>query len=358
VTVNKQNYKSLFIGGLGGSGKTVIIFGLLKILNELGYKVAYFKPIALGKMRESGFIYDPDVITMINFLDINLDVETVSPITYCLCGKYQPSYDVTDNIINHITKYYEKIATNNDIVLIEGCETPIGAGVNQYEVAKILKSKFIYIHKMDSSSDFPEYVYAHEDIGIVLNFLPSSDLYNVINFLKDNNISGIYGVIPKCKELLPKIGEVLDSINGKLIYETDYNVMNKTIDSMLIIDTSGCLCYFYSLTGGKSFTCLYNKKYLANILNNYKLDLIIGIGEKGQRFVDVINMNKDIEKRVIESRIPVVYCNLSFLVAMNEIGKIVNSISWEFLKRREKFIYELIKKHLYLNEIYHDLGLI
>ena len=71
--------KSLYIMGTPGSGKTVVALGLAQKLQQEGYTVGYFKPVASGrKVPGSG---DMDSVLMKKVLNLKAPLDIIAPVS-------------------------------------------------------------------------------------------------------------------------------------------------------------------------------------------------------------------------------------------------------------------------------------
>jgi dethiobiotin synthetase len=142
LELNLPKANGLFITGTDtGVGKTLVAGGIAKILNQAGYTVGVFKPIATGcKHHHEGLVNaDAEFLRYWSNCDFELSVINpvgfVTPASPVVCEEFERRYvDFTA-----IQTAYESICQASDFVIVEGIggiRVPISGDVDVLELAK------------------------------------------------------------------------------------------------------------------------------------------------------------------------------------------------------------------------------
>jgi len=142
LELNLPQANGLFITGTDtGVGKTLVAGGIAKILNQAGYTVGVFKPVATGrKHRHEGLISsDAEFLRYWSGCDFELSVVNpvgfVTPAAPVICQEFERRY--VD--FAAIKTAYESICKMSDFVIVEGIggiRVPISGDVDVLELAK------------------------------------------------------------------------------------------------------------------------------------------------------------------------------------------------------------------------------
>jgi len=113
---------NIFVSSLQAkSGKTLISAGLAAVMQALGYRSAYYKPIQSGSEERHGFLVSPDVAF----------VKTVDPYIDCTCSyifKTLAAPAIASELENIkiepkvILKEYKKLCSSSDCTIVEGLD--------------------------------------------------------------------------------------------------------------------------------------------------------------------------------------------------------------------------------------------
>jgi len=142
LELNLPQANGFFITGTDtGVGKTLVAGGIAKILNQAGYSVGVFKPVATGcKHHHEGLISsDAEFLRYWSGCDFELSVINpagfVTPAVPVICQEFERRY--VD--FAAIQTAYESICKMSDFVIVEGIggiRVPISGDVDVLELAK------------------------------------------------------------------------------------------------------------------------------------------------------------------------------------------------------------------------------
>jgi len=133
------------------SGKTAFSLGLGLCLKEIGIKVGYFKPIAVGTQSSPNKYIDSDIILMKEVLNIDKSYDEISPPigykigTFAFVKKYQEDRDF---FRRRILEAYNKIKDEYDFIIIEGrhrIQSLFTYRMDSVTLSKLLDSKILLI---------------------------------------------------------------------------------------------------------------------------------------------------------------------------------------------------------------------
>ncbi|HIJ71426.1 MAG TPA: dethiobiotin synthase [Planctomycetes bacterium] len=142
LEMNLPPANGLFITGTDtGVGKTLVAGGIAKILNQAGFTVGVFKPVATGcKHHYEGLVStDAEFLRYCSNCDFELSVINpagfVTPAAPVVCQEFERRY--VD--FAAIQTAYEQICEASDFVIVEGIggvRVPISGDVDVLELAK------------------------------------------------------------------------------------------------------------------------------------------------------------------------------------------------------------------------------
>lgn len=224
--------KNLYITGSAGSSKTAMAVGLGQKLQQLGYKVSYFKPI--GAVTATGGSIDEDAILMKQVLKIDKPVETIVP---CATSPfYLTRFHQSTELDAKISNAYQEIAKDADIVLIDGAIFPHAMASMNFDVttlaikfdAAILQMvKIKNDYSLDQAMFFNRY-FDCQGINVVGNVfynIPRQILAKIDGVYKailDENGFRTLGIVPQRRELnAPTVEQLYEVLGGELLTGVD-----------------------------------------------------------------------------------------------------------------------------------------
>jgi hypothetical protein len=218
------------------SGKTILIYGLIKILTDEGYKIGYFKPVsmAINKIGPNRWV-DDDILSMKEALDLPDKYETLSPIV--IRRRFLELYERTSELRDRIVEAYDTISRDKDIVFIESYRTPYSLysiGLSGFELAKLLGCKALFIIKNGEDYQIDEVKYCKdimddmgiESIGAILNQVPYHIMERVKEFIKDFMEEmglEVLGLVPERDEFIaPTLLDISTALDADVLEGEDY----------------------------------------------------------------------------------------------------------------------------------------
>ena len=236
----------LYISGSGVSGKTILIYGLLNIFSEHGYRVSYFKPIsrALDKIGPGKWV-DDDVIAIRELFMPEYPYETISPIV--IKDRFIEYLDEAEELHKLILDAYDKVSSEADIVIIEGYEAPKSLAsikLSGYDICKLLDAKMLIIVKNGYDRDIDEAVVLSEEavreginaLGVIINSVPIHLWERVNTFVReflDAKGIKVYGFIPDREEFMaPTLLDIAAALDAEILCCDDQ--LEKFVGDVLI----------------------------------------------------------------------------------------------------------------------------
>lgn len=238
--------KSIFIGGVAGSGKTAIALGLALKLREQGIRVGYFKPIgsAKGPHRQG----DEDVLLFRQALSLPHDASVLSPIRsgpYHLSGGQKRDLNAARE---KIKSAWEAAAEGVDVLLIDGFLSPYTAaslGLDAVSLAKMLNAAMLYVIRIEDDYSLDKAVFYN-------NYFQNQGLHvlgNIFNNIERtllDKTKGVYvpilqeqghsvlGIIPRKAEIAsPTVLEFYDALGGELLTDEDIG-MDRIVEEVVV----------------------------------------------------------------------------------------------------------------------------
>jgi len=142
LELNLPQANGLFITGTDtGVGKTLVAGGIAKILNQAGYTVGVFKPVATGCKHCHEGLVSTDAEFLRYWSDCDFELSVINPVGFVtpaapvVCQEFERRY--VD--FAAIQTAYESICEASDLVIVEGIggiRVPISGDVDVLELAK------------------------------------------------------------------------------------------------------------------------------------------------------------------------------------------------------------------------------
>ncbi|MFX0102520.1 MAG: phosphotransacetylase family protein [Candidatus Hodarchaeota archaeon] len=241
-----------------GSGKTEIGLGLGMVLKEKGYKVAYFKPFGIPKGKSH---VDPEVDIIAEIFELDKDIMCPSFIERLYFETLVK--DKGGSLKKKIVDAYNKLNESHDVVIIEGigkANQLISFDLDDTKLSQELENcKILAVNSLDYDIDVDDAI-AHKNlidqrggtmIGCIFNKVPKIMAerlqQDLSDFFKEKGIN-VLGIVPREEKLAaPTIGEIKDSLNGKLLDEDegDYD-FEALVERVLVgaMSAQSALSYF------------------------------------------------------------------------------------------------------------------
>jgi hypothetical protein len=232
-------------------GKSLLSIGIMQKLQNMGKKVAYFKPIGIPKAAYSSKS-DPDVGFILSTIFItSKPYEIVSPVSIPDCY-YVDLVDANQKIehLNKIKAAYAEISAEMDYVIIEGAPSIrkfIRVGLDDVTIAQSVGiNDLIYISTESSDKCIDNLFFTKNYFDFRhINF--KGVLFNKIDFdyiarieeLEENHIRRynipVIGKIEKSLELFsPRVSEIKEAIGGEFINDASSSGLDNRIETYII----------------------------------------------------------------------------------------------------------------------------
>ena len=242
--------KSIYLSGKAGSGKTAVAMPIALKLKEEGFQVAYLKPQGYRKCHTK--TEDDDIQFMKDVLGLSVDNQTISPVTLtqfylCSCAE-----DTIESALQKADAAYNKLAKENDVVLIEGSVNPFIGGsyqMDDFSLSQRWGASMLHILRADDDYEFDtSFIYLKYAealdlpiLGCIFNNTSDAQwdvTHNIYkNMVEDAGIP-VLGILPSRRSISsPTANEFLKALNGELIIgeeNLDRQVENITVGTMTI----------------------------------------------------------------------------------------------------------------------------
>lgn len=234
--------KSLFIMGTPNSGKTAVSVGLALKFQQLGYRVAYFKPVSssTGATRNA----DEDGVLMKSVLKMDQPLEDIAPFT---AGPSYLSGSQKCLSLEAIMSSYRRVSEGNDIVIVGGAAFPhiMGcAGLDSMTLAREFKSTAIFLIQIQNDFSIDNAIF-------VCNYLEcrgipiAGNIFNNVPRLLLAKTEGIYqrlteergyrslGIIPHRPEIAsPTVKEYVEMLGGEILSGEEH--LDRLVEDVLV----------------------------------------------------------------------------------------------------------------------------
>ncbi|MHA1679897.1 MAG: DRTGG domain-containing protein [Promethearchaeota archaeon] len=240
------------------SGKTEIGVGLGLKLQELGYKVSYFKPVGIRKGKEH---LDPEVSILAKIFE----QEESEVCSFFIDPIYfdELRAENLDELRKRLYAAYKKLKDKSDVVIIEGTKKVnqlISFNLDDVRLSKLFdNSPILAVNPFNNDLDIAdvlmqkEYIENHGGtyLGCILNHVPKIMVMRLeqefIPYLGEKGIT-VHGIVEREVKLsAPTFREIMNTLNAKLLDEdpSTYN-LDVLVDSVLVgaMSAHSALSYF------------------------------------------------------------------------------------------------------------------
>lgn len=238
--------RSVYVTGIGAPGKTILIYGLMKIFREKGFETGYFKPISRGinKVGPNKWV-DDDVLAIKETMELKEDETTISPIV--IRQRFLELYEETSKLVGEVESKYKIISRNKDLVFIESYGSPYhlwSIGLSTFTLAETLNSSILFLIRGGEDSQVDEMVRCSEEfrrrdlnvIGVIFNFVAYHLIERVKEFVTEflNRYNLInYGIIPEEYEFMsPTILDISSVLDAEVL--EGYKYLDNLAEEILV----------------------------------------------------------------------------------------------------------------------------
>ena len=229
-------------------GKTTICLGLIAALRSRFKRVGYIKPVGQRYIELNGHKIDEDALLIKEVYQLEDDINDMSPVA--VPSGFTESYIKNPNrqpLIHDITNAFNRIASKNDIVVIEGTgHAGVGSvfDMSNADVAELLGSKVLIVAAGGIGKPIDEIALNKamfdqsgvEVIGAIINkVLPEKHrkIAETVRAGLDRKGLELLGVIPYYQPLMnPTVEQLIEEIDGVLL--NGENHLRNSVSNMVI----------------------------------------------------------------------------------------------------------------------------
>lgn len=246
--------KSLYIMGTPGSGKTVVALGLAQKLQQEGYKVGYFKPVANGRSLAGNV--DMDAVLMKEVLGLKAPLKKIAPFT--ASPSYLSAQSNLKESLDNILQAYHEVSLDADVMLIGGALSPdiLGSyGMDSISLAKKMGSAALLVLKVENDYSLDNAIFLNKCLacegvpimGTIFSNVPrplyakTDGVYRPI--LEERGFKAL-GVFPTRPEIeSPTVAGFYEALGGEIL--TGHDRLNLLVEDVIIgaMTIEGALTY-------------------------------------------------------------------------------------------------------------------
>ncbi|MEM1873251.1 MAG: AAA family ATPase, partial [Acidilobaceae archaeon] len=233
----------------GGRGKTILLYGLALSMTKRGLRVAYFKPVGIGRRRlPSGSYIDTDAIAVTEALGLRDHLSLVNPIA--ITGGYLELRERSGEIAETIESSFRMLSAGRDAVLVEGYSAPESlavVGLSSADIAVMLDARLVLVvdcresRVIDGVVDKAVLYYEWASsrgarvAGVIFNAVPLTHMDRLKEgaaaTLESKEVE-VLGYIPYKPDLLaPRVREVVEILEAEVLEEGEglYGVIESIV---------------------------------------------------------------------------------------------------------------------------------
>jgi|Deesub1362A_J573_1020465.scaffolds.fasta_scaffold00003_112 hypothetical protein len=341
--------KSVYVTGFGAPGKTIVVYGLMKLLSNKGYKVGYFKPVSRGlnKIGPNEWV-DDDVLAIKEAMGLKEDHKTISPIV--IRRRFLELIEDIENILKAIKSSYERLSRDKDIVFVESYLAPYylySIGLSGYTITKLLRSDVLFIIKDGEDAQVDEVIFWKKEfeakdirtLGVIFNVVPIHLMERVKEFitpfLESRGISS-FGMIPDKGEFMaPTLLDISSVLDAEVLEGEDY--LDNLVEEILV----------GAMGAEAALKWLRRSKKPVIITGGDRTELLLTLLEvKPSGLVLTGNLYPALKvlTKAREKKVPILLVPYDTFATVERLRDIHGRITSYSLKKKEKLIMEAIEE--------------
>ncbi|MFX4262223.1 phosphotransacetylase family protein [Pelotomaculum propionicicum] len=320
--------KSLYIMGTPGSGKTVVALGLAQKLQQEGYKVGYFKPVANGR-KIAGKV-ELDAILMKEVLGLNVPLEKIAPIA--TSSFYLSAKGNLNDAFSIIMEAYDQVSKGNEIMLIDGAlsvDILSSCGIDSITLAKKMGSSVLLTLKAENDYSLDNAIFLNRHLALEGISVTGTIFSNVPRPLCAKT-DGIYrpileqlgyktlGVFPTRPEIAaPTVGEYYDVLGGEIL--AAHERLNLLVEDLIV----------GAMTMASALTYLRRAANKAVILGGDRADLALAALETSTSVLILTGgLYPDVKviARAEEKRVPIILVHFDTYTTIEKLAQVSRHI--------------------------------
>jgi uncharacterized protein len=235
----------LFTSNQPFSGKSSLCVGIGSILMGRGMKVGYMKPMGTLPVKVGDVITDEDAHYISKIFCMKNDLADISPVILSEDSyrKFLKGNNLSGNFLEKISKAFNNIKQEKDIVLLEGAksiEDGLSLGISSREICNKIKAKTIVIFKywpeiIEQVLFYKEYLNNNFG-GIIINLIPEESIVYVKDFILpylSNKKINVFGCVTSDKVLSSvSIKEMARHLDGKIL--SAKNKLDELVETFML----------------------------------------------------------------------------------------------------------------------------
>lgn len=231
--------KKIFIAATQqNDGKTTVSLGLIAALKKKFERIGFIKPIGQRYLMEQGYKVDEDSVLIEHIFGIKCNIKDMSPVA--IDRGFTERFiekGADENYAKLIEESYEKVAKDNDLVIIEGTgHAGVGSvfGFSNATVARLLGANIIMISSGGVGKPIDEVMLNKALLdkekvrlaGVVVNKVLPEKYDKIARLVKKGMKQkdlDVLGVLPYQKILdIPTMREIKEELKIKAMYEGEH----------------------------------------------------------------------------------------------------------------------------------------
>jgi len=351
--------KSIYVSGDRQSGKSLIIYGLIRILMDRGVKATYFKPVSRALERiEDGWV-DDDVRAIHDVLGLGHGYNMISPIV--LRERFLEYADMEGEAIKSIMDAFKAVSSGANLVFIESFDGPhlLGTiGLEGFKVSQLLGSTILMVVKEGRDINIDEGLYWVKRFrdrglsvpGLIVNFMPIhlyERLKSLLPDLLDRAGLKLYGLIPSIDEFTsPTLLDIATILGAEVI--TGDDLLEGVAGDILI----------GAMSPESALRWLRTARRPLIITGGDRTELLLMTLESGPSCLLLTgNLYPSIKvvTRAEEKGVPILLVPYDTYTTVEKLREIYGRITPESLRRKDRLIIDTLKKYVNIDELIEDL---
>jgi uncharacterized protein len=341
------------------AGKTALTVGIAQRMRRDGLRVGYFKPLSFSATREEKGPVDEDSRVIKRLLGLKEPLDLLCPVMITPSVLDRIVRGETPKFSDRITSAYEQIATDKDVVIIEGANNMASGcliDMSGIEIVEAFQAKAIVVvrYRADLVLDhllIAKRVIGDPVIGSVINTIPHGRLEWVQSavkpFCEKRNIK-IFAALPEDRLLMATtVEEIADAINGEILCAVDHT--DALVESLMVgaMSAESALQYFH------------RKHNKAVITGGDRTDLLFAALETSTSCLILsgnLNPGPQVLAQAEEQGVPVIISRLDTMTTVERVERCFGKVRFHDEKKMLRFDSMLDERFDYAS-LYAELGI-
>jgi uncharacterized protein len=341
------------------SGKTALAVGIAQRMRRDGLKVGYFKPLSFSATRDERGAVDEDSRVIKRLLGLKEPLDLLCPVMITPGVLDRILRGETPDFGDRITSSYAQIATDKDVVIIEGANNMATGSLidmSSIEIVEAFDAKCVVVvrYRADLVLDhllIAKRVLGAPLVGSVINTVPQGRVdwvqSTVKPFCEKRNIK-VFATLPEDRLLMATtVAEISDALNGEILCAVDHT--DTLVENVMV----------GAMSAESALQFFHRKHNKAVITGGDRTDLLFAALETSTSCLILsgnLNPGPQVLALAEEQGVPVILSRLDTMTTIERVERCFGKVRFHDEKKMLRFDSMLDERFDYAG-LYTELGI-